>query len=200
MRKCFPFQNQITRNQFLFSELGFSDKYPLFEEIFLRNLSQELLCAFRYLNNTALVHLIAFTPIETLADGYRMSLQDGVFGNKHPNEAIDIKFSKHYDDIDVISIPEEYLVVETYRLDGNALPGNELWSRKVAQTYAHPSFLVGNTAIPQIHNPHVNTAMISEHNLKVYSLYDLLSSDQFFARLPGVARSEEELDELLRKD
>lgn len=153
------------------AEIGLSAYPPIFEEIFLRNLSYEIISLFRYLNNVKMVHLVNFTEIDTLKNGWRMYLRDGVFGIQHPLEAIDVRFTTHFELSqemkDIIGNPE-HLVAETYRLDANALPGNELWVNKVSTDHFHPSFDVRHSSIPFGHNPHINKTRLRGNNLRIY--------------------------------
>lgn len=151
-------------------EIGLS-KYPeLYETIFLRNLSHELFSQYRRLNNIACLHLIGFKETRSLKNGIKMHLIDVVFGNEHPNEGIEIKYSPRAE-WRMEDIPEEYLIVDTYRLDQNALPGNELWLGKVAKDHSHPSFDIRHTAVPFIHNPLINKSWLCGRNLHAYDRY-----------------------------
>lgn len=128
---------------------------------------------YRRLNS---VHGILFVDFkehpESLKDGSKMYLTDGVYGNEHPNEGIEIKYSTREEwKKDMSSVSEQFLIVETYRLDANAMPGNELWLNKVSKDYSHPSYDVRNTAIPYIHNAHVNSTRINGRNVRAYGWY-----------------------------
>lgn len=152
-------------------EIGLAGYPPIFEEIFLRNLSHEIIVSFKRLNNTKIVHLVDFEEIETLKNSWKLSLRDGVYGIQHPLGAIEVKFSSKAElntEYDSILSEEGHLVVETYRLDGNALPGNELWLGKVRKNFGDPSYDVRHTAIPFIHNPLVNTKRLCGRNLRIY--------------------------------
>ena len=116
------------------------------------------------------VTLLEFTETPTLRDGVKLYLQDGVKGNPHPNEGIQIRYTTR-EEWRKEPVPEEYLLVETYRLDGNAMPGNELWMDKVSRDYGHPSFDVRHSAIPFIHNALINGTRLCGRNLKGYSSY-----------------------------
>lgn len=144
---------------------------PIFEEVFLRNLSHEIIVSFSRLENTKIVHLVDFQEIETLKNGWKLSLRDGVYGIQHPLGAIDVKFSSRAElntEYEAIVSDEGHMVVETYRLDGNALPGNELWLGKVSKNFGDPSYDVRHTAIPFIHNPLVNRTRLCGLNLRIY--------------------------------
>lgn len=152
------------------SEIGLGSCHPIYETVFLRNFTFELLCMYRYLNNIYGVKLIEFKETVGLKDGSKMYLGDGVFGNRHPNEGIEISYIGR-DDWKLEDVPARYLVVETYRLDVNAMPGNELWLGSVKKQYSEPSFDVRNTAIPFIHNPLINKTRLCGRNLQTCSTY-----------------------------
>lgn len=157
-------------------EIGLGGGCPeIFATLFMRNLAYELLCAYRNLNHVYGVHFVEFAEVaSSLKDGSKMYLCDGVFGNQHPNEGIEIRYSSRAEwRARESAIGDEYLVVETYRLDGNALPGNELWLGKVSKDYAHPSYDVRHTAIPFVHNAHVNGTRVNGRNVRSYSSYGL---------------------------
>lgn len=155
-----------------FSEIGLRDYPSIFEEIFLRNLSYSIFGSYKSLNNTKLVHLVDFAEIDTLKNGWSMTAPDGVYGNEHPLKGVEIKFSTKLElnvEMPEILSDDRHLVVETYRLDGNALPGNQIWQGKVSKDYWEPSFDVRHTAIPFIHNPFINKTRLCEGNLRIYS-------------------------------
>lgn len=132
------------------------------------------------MNNTFAIHFIEFTETRSLANGSKMYLSDGVFGNTHPNEGVEIKYSRR-SEFRLEDVPEEYLIVETYRLEANALPGNELWMGKVSKDYSHPSFDVRHTGIPFIHNPLINHTRLCGKNLHAYDWYGVKPWKDLFA-------------------
>lgn len=117
-----------------------------------------------------------------MTNGLKMYLSDGVFGNQHPNEGIEIKYSSRSEfPLEEVLENMEWLLVETYRLDANALPGNELWMGKVSKDYSHPSFDVRHTSIPFIHNAHINRTRVCGNNLQVFSCYGIVPGKNTFA-------------------
>lgn len=118
--------------------------------------------------------MIDFKENRSLKCGSKMYLQDGVYGNQHPNEGIEIKYSTRAE-WRIEDVPEEYLIVETYRLDANAMPGNELWLGKVSKENSHPSFDVRHTAIPFIHNPLINGSRLCGRNMRSFYMCGLSS-------------------------
>lgn len=157
--------------------MGFGFQPPIYEEIYLRNFTYEILFQFYELNNIEKVHLVDFKEISTMPNGCKMYLSHNVHGIYHPNEGIDIKYSTRdefqEEFLDILE-NDKYLLVDTYRLDQNALPGNQFWMGKVEKELGHPSYEVRNTAIPFIHNPHINKTRICGDNLHIYSMYSLL--------------------------
>lgn len=125
---------------------------------------------YQNLNNVFAIQLVEFTETRSLKNGSKMYLSDGVFGNLHPNKGIEIKYSKRTE-WRIEQVPDEYLVVETYRLDANAMPGNELWLGKVSKDYSHPSFDVRHSGIPFVHNPLINRTRLCGRNLMTYGWY-----------------------------
>lgn len=151
-------------------ELGLESSPKIFEEIFLRNLCYEVLIGYLHSSRIYGIHFVDFDEIPTLQDGWHLFLEDGTRGNPHPNGGIQIKFTtKENYNIKWIAMKKEFLIVETYRLDQNALPGNELWMGKVSKDKSEPSFDIRNTATPFIHNPHINETRVNGNNLHIYS-------------------------------
>lgn len=119
------------------------------------------------LNNLFAIHLVGFKEIETLRHGWKMHLPNGE--QEHPNEGVEIKFSKPEEfSWDKIDKKEEFVLVETYRFEGNALPGKELWTEDGSKDKKHPS-VDPDISVRFIHNAHVNSTRLCGSNLRCYS-------------------------------
>ncbi|XP_073828618.1 uncharacterized protein [Musca autumnalis] len=151
------------------------------EQIFLETFHQRLKCLLPKLNNIGVVHFAWFN-LKEWGD-----LKHGSFlkSDSHSSGGIKIFLSKRNPN-DKLESPDydNMLLIVTYAWDGNALPGNEFWVRKL-QASNDPSTAC-STLISELHNPHINTEFVCGNNLHIASAdYGVLHIKDYVEKLVG---------------
>ncbi|XP_005177357.2 uncharacterized protein LOC101890579 [Musca domestica] len=153
------------------------------EKIFLETFSQRLNKLLPQLNSIGVVHFAWFNLNEW------KDLKNGGFlkSDKHPCGGIRTFLCKRNPN-DKLESPdyENMLLVVTYAWDGNALPGNEFWVRKL-QASNDPSTAC-STLISELHNPHINTEYVCGNNLHIASAdHGILHIKDYLDRISSIS-------------
>ncbi|XP_075155314.1 ADP-ribosylarginine hydrolase CG2909-like [Haematobia irritans] len=134
------------------------------EKVFLESFYQRLKYLLPFLNNIGVVHFAWFTMNEW------GELKDEGFlkSDYHPRGGIKTLLSKRNPNDKLITPDyENMLLIVSYAWDGNAMPGNEFWVRKL-QASNDPSTAC-STLISELHNPHINRKFVNGNNLHIAS-------------------------------
>lgn len=153
------------------------------EEIFLRVFEQRLKFLADKLTNIGWVNFAWFDMTECgdIKDGNVIKSggnKNGIkifMSNRNPADKLVLfvkTYSQHFNFVVVFltQIEDEFansLLVVSYAGDGNALPGNEFWI-EFLDTSSDPAAAC-STLIADLHNPHINTSMVSGSNLHIAS-------------------------------
>uniref|UniRef100_A0A1I8P182 Uncharacterized protein n=1 Tax=Stomoxys calcitrans TaxID=35570 RepID=A0A1I8P182_STOCA len=134
------------------------------EKIFLETFYQRLKYLLPFLNNIGVVHFAWFNLNEWGDLKHKGILKS----DYHPRNGIKTLISKRNPN-DKLESPDydNMLLIVSYAWDGNALPGNEFWVRKL-QASNDPSTAC-STLISEIHNPHINMKFVNGNNLHIAS-------------------------------
>lgn len=133
-------------------------------EIFLETFTQRIRALLKELNHVAFIHFSWFDIDEW------MDLKDGSFfeSKLNTNGGIRVFISDRNPAQKLEGTEyENCLIIESYAWDGNALPGNEFWTKALCSS-GDPAAAC-STLISEIHNPHINDNIVNGKNLHIAS-------------------------------